>query len=247
MENLNYEKGIWQSIGFKEFHSYLCLSEEDRETQEGKTLFHEGVERMKISTRQYSRRQAKWIRRRFLTDVRDSPSVYRVDSSDPSAWPEKVFGPAEIILQSFLFPGENPGIEPLPRISEKMEREEEYRKTLHCDICDRDLKGETQYRNHLKSKSHRKAFQAVTDKFYYEMKIVSFNPENKKTVAKVIKNVFSIGLSDVMSKLDNLPSVLSREHSLKKTKKIANELEKIGIVTDIQKVSESVGEVVCLE
>ena len=171
LENLNYEKGIWQSIGFKEFHSYLCLSEEERETPEGKTLFNEGVERMKISTRQYSRRQAKWIRRRFLTDVRDSPSVYRVDSSDPSAWLEKVFGPAEIILQSFLFPGVNPGIEPLPRISEKMEREEEYRKTLHCDICDRDLKGETQYRNHLKSKSHRKASQAIKDKVYYEMKV----------------------------------------------------------------------------
>ena len=238
---MNYEKGIWQSIGFKEFHSYLCLSEEDRETQEGKTLFHEGVERMKISTRQYSRRQAKWIRRRFLTDVRDSPQVYRVDSSDPSAWQEKVYGPAEVILHSFLIPGKDPGIDPLPRISERIEREEEYRKTLHCDVCDRDLKGETQYRNHLKSKSHRKAFQAVTDKFYYEMKIVSFSPENKTTVAKVLKNILSIGLSDVMFKLDNMPSVLTREHSLKKAKKIAKELEKIGIVTDIMKVSESVG------
>ena len=218
----------------------MCLSEEDRGTQEGKTLFNEGVERMKISTRQYSRRQAKWIRRRFLTDVRDSPPVYRVDSSDPSAWLEKVYGPAEIILQSFLVPGGNPGVEPLPRISERIEREEEYRKTLHCDICDRDLKGETQYRNHLKSKSHRKALQAVADKFYYEINIVSFNHKEKKTVAKVIKNIFSIGFTDVMSKLDNIPSVLAREHSLKKAKKIGKELEKIGIVTDIQKVSDSV-------
>ena len=137
MENLNYDKGIWQSIGFKEFHSYLCLSEEDRETKEGQRLFNEGVERMKISTRQYSRRQAKWIRRRFLTDVRDSPPVYRVDSSDPTAWLDKVFNPAEIILQSFLIPGGDPGMEPLPRISEKIEREEEYRRTLHCDVCDR--------------------------------------------------------------------------------------------------------------
>ena len=138
-------------------------------------------------------------------------------------------------------------MEPLPRLSEKAEREEEYRKTLHCDVCDRDLKGETQYRNHLKSKSHRKALQAITDKVYYEMKIVSFSEENKKTVAKVIKNIFSIGLIEVMSKLDNMPSVLTREHSLKKTKKIANELEKLGIVTDIQKVSESVGGDPCLE
>ena len=71
------------------------------------------------------------------------------------------------------------------------------------------------------------------------MKIVSFSPENKTTVAKVLKNILSIGLSDVMLKLDKMPSVLTREHSLRKTKKIAKELEKIGIVTDIQKVSES--------
>ena len=90
MATLSYDKGIWQSIGFKEFHSYLCLSEDERETEEGKRLFSEGVERMKISTRQYSRRQAKWIRRRFLTDIRDSPPVYRVDSSDPKLWKEKV-------------------------------------------------------------------------------------------------------------------------------------------------------------
>ena len=101
------------------------------------------------------------------------------------------------------------------------------------------MKGETQYRNHLKSKSHRKALQAITDKVYYEMKIVGFSADNKKTAAKVLKNIFSIGLIEVMSKLDNIPSVLTREHSLKKAKKIAKELEKIGIVTDIQRVSES--------
>ena len=98
MAALSYDKGIWQSIGFKEFHSYLCLSEEERETEEGKRLFSEGVERMKISTRQYSRRQAKWIRRRFLTDIRDSPPVYRVDSSDPKLWKEKVRKIYHVIL-----------------------------------------------------------------------------------------------------------------------------------------------------
>ena len=71
------------------------------------------------------------------------------------------------------------------------------------------------------------------------MKIVAFSAENKKTAAKALKNIFSIGLIEVMSKLDNIPSVLTREHSLKKAKKISKELEKIGIVTDIQRVSES--------
>ena len=90
LSNLHYDKGIWQSIGFKEFHDYLCLSKEERNSEEGKRLFDLCVVRMKISTRQYSRRQAKWIRRRFLTNIRDSPPVYRVDSSNPRLWNEKV-------------------------------------------------------------------------------------------------------------------------------------------------------------
>ena len=192
---------------------------------------------MKVSTRQYSRKQAKWIRRRFLTDIRDTPPVYRVDSSDPSAWLENVYNPAENILQSFLCEGKKPDIEPLPRIVEREEREEEFRKILHCDICNRDLKGETQYRNHIKSKAHRKAVLAVSEKFFFEMKIVGYNEEKRTEVAKIIKNTFSIGLSDVMDKLDKMPSVLSRENSLKKSKKIAKELQKIGIITEIQKVS----------
>ena len=243
LEALNYDKGIWQSIGFKEFHRYLCLTNEERDSEEGKTLFNEGVERMKISTRQYSRRQAKWIRRRFLTDVRDSPPVYRVDSSDPSAWSEKVYSPAESILQSYLSEGKKPDIEPLPRIFERNAREEEFRKTLHCDVCDRDLKGETQYRNHLKSKSHRKALQAVSEKFFFEMKIISYRTEEKTETAKVIKNTFSIGLADVFAKLDSLPSVLSRENSLKKSKKISKELEKMGIVLEIEKVTKPAEEI----
>ncbi|KAG8309020.1 tRNA dimethylallyltransferase [Homalodisca vitripennis] len=61
-----YTLGIFQSIGFKEFHDYLMLSEEQRETEEGRKLFEKGVELMKVATRQYARRQIKWIRQRFL-------------------------------------------------------------------------------------------------------------------------------------------------------------------------------------
>ena len=64
--------------------------------------------------------------------------------------------------------GTTPEQDPLPRICEDPEREEDYRKTLHCDVCDRDFKGDTQFRNHLKSKSHRKAVQALEDNYVYE-------------------------------------------------------------------------------
>lgn len=61
-----YTLGIFQSIGFKEFHDYLILSEEEKTSERGEELFKKGVELMKIATKQYARRQLKWIRKRFL-------------------------------------------------------------------------------------------------------------------------------------------------------------------------------------
>lgn len=183
LEDLTYHRGIWQSIGFKEFHDYLCLPRDQRETEEGRRLFDEGVIKMKVSTRQYSRKQAKWIRRRFLTNIRDSPPVFRVDSSDPALWSEKVFTPADKILQHYMTGVELGDIEPLSRICDHPEIEEDVRRTLHCDVCNRDLKGESQFRNHLKGLSHRKAVRALEEKFVYETKLLSCPAERKFDVA----------------------------------------------------------------
>ena len=62
----HYVNGIFQSIGFKEFHDYLILPEEDKTTEEGRKLLAEGLEKMKIATRQYARRQNKWVQNRFI-------------------------------------------------------------------------------------------------------------------------------------------------------------------------------------
>ena len=61
-----YVNGIFQSIGFKEFHEYLILSDEEKTTAGGVKLLEEGVEKMKIATRQYARKQNKWVRNRFV-------------------------------------------------------------------------------------------------------------------------------------------------------------------------------------
>merc|ERR1739838_1103301 len=79
-EEADYSKGIFQSIGFKEFHNYLLLSEEARKSEQGKKLYEEGVAGVKLRTRQYARRQIRWIRNRFLVPSgREVPAVYTMD------------------------------------------------------------------------------------------------------------------------------------------------------------------------
>ena len=63
LDKLDYDRGIWQSIGFKEFHGYLVLPPGERGTAAGQRLLAEGVEKMKVATRQYSRKQTRQARR----------------------------------------------------------------------------------------------------------------------------------------------------------------------------------------
>jgi tRNA dimethylallyltransferase len=39
----DYTLGIFQSIGFKEFHPYLILSDEERQSDKGQALFNQGL------------------------------------------------------------------------------------------------------------------------------------------------------------------------------------------------------------
>ena len=87
----DYTVGIFQSIGFKEFHSYLTMTGEEKRSDEGKEALSAGVEQMKLATRQYSRKQAKWMRNRFLSKWRATPPVYAVDSTEAEKWIEVIY------------------------------------------------------------------------------------------------------------------------------------------------------------
>ncbi|XP_030003986.1 tRNA dimethylallyltransferase isoform X2 [Sphaeramia orbicularis] len=99
-DSQDYQHGIFQSIGFKEFHDYLTAPEGSTQ-QEKDTLRNKGIEALKIATRRYARKQNKWVRNRFLRRPGDGvPPVYGLDVTDVSRWEETVLTPALQILAS---------------------------------------------------------------------------------------------------------------------------------------------------
>lgn len=66
-------------------------------------FYHSAIERLKLSTRQYSKYQEKWLRMRLLQRVEEhSPDVYELDTTDLSSWHEAVEQRAEMIIDAFL-------------------------------------------------------------------------------------------------------------------------------------------------
>uniref|UniRef100_A0A8C2A1I6 tRNA isopentenyltransferase 1 n=1 Tax=Cyprinus carpio TaxID=7962 RepID=A0A8C2A1I6_CYPCA len=159
----DYQHGIFQSIGFKEFHQYLTASENISQEERDK-LKIEGIESLKQVTRRYARKQNKWVRNRFLKrPASNVPPVYGLDVTDVTNWETTVLTPALEILDC-LQKGEQPSAQPI-----RAEGVEPRNKRSHhmCDLCDKVIIGDLEWTAHQKSKNHlyqvrkrRKAEQA---------------------------------------------------------------------------------------
>ncbi|KAE8624703.1 hypothetical protein XENTR_v10006024 [Xenopus tropicalis] len=60
----DYQHGIFQSIGFKEFHEYLISEKSDSSAKE--VLLQKGIESLKQRTQKYAKKQNQWVQNRFL-------------------------------------------------------------------------------------------------------------------------------------------------------------------------------------
>ncbi|GAA5949266.1 hypothetical protein JCM3765_003349 [Sporobolomyces pararoseus] len=181
---IDYSKGIYQAIGYKEFEPYLSARHRDssrtlEHDSELRTLFEQRVEQMKIATRQYAKRQVKWIKSKLLPAVHkleDSGDVTVVllDASDLSKWKENVRIPAIELLNAFLDHQHLPNPLTLSNaaalhLAPPQSEDSQAKLKRACDTCTRDLSKpfmveERQWSSHIKTKSHRMQAQKKSGK-----------------------------------------------------------------------------------
>ncbi|XP_077788018.1 tRNA dimethylallyltransferase isoform X1 [Podarcis muralis] len=150
----DYQHGIFQSIGFKEFHQFL-IAEGKCSEEMSQQLLNQGIQALKIVTKRYARKQNKWVRNRFLRRPGPNvPPVYGLEVSDLSQWEEKVLEPAVQIVESFV-QGRQPPAEPITMADEAGEAQEGKRRWHMCELCSRVIIGEREWKEHIKSKGHR--------------------------------------------------------------------------------------------
>ncbi|BGP38488.1 tRNA dimethylallyltransferase, mitochondrial [Rhodotorula kratochvilovae] len=176
-EPTDYSKGIYQAIGYKEFSPYLTLAHRTPSltldsSPELRTLFDEGIRTMKTSTRQYAKRQVKWIKGKLLPAVRAAQEeggeveVVLLDASDLSRWDENVRQPAVELLNTFLDNKPLPDPTSLSRTAAAHLAPPSAKSASHakrsCPTCTRDpqrpfMVEERQWDAHLQTKAHRMA------------------------------------------------------------------------------------------
>ncbi len=184
----------------------------------------------------FPRRQAKWMKNRFLAENREAPPVYRVDSSDPARWQENCLHPAAEILTAYL-EGRLPALAPLARFSVAGGAEDEHKKTFHCDLCRRDLLGGLQYKAHMAGARHRKMAKslAAATRPQPQLLLREVGPEcSRQEAARLLKSALGWPLNAVLAALDGgLPSELGRVGPRAKAEGLVKSLAARGLVLEL--------------
>ncbi|XP_017753987.1 PREDICTED: tRNA dimethylallyltransferase, mitochondrial-like [Eufriesea mexicana] len=155
----DYTQGIFQSIGFKEFHAYLVLPEEERRKKKGQELLQKGIDDLKLVTKRYARKQEKWIMNRLvLRKDRQVPPIYVLDCSNTNEWNDKVYEPAVTIIEAAL-KGEKPTQKPINEVvTEQKYTDSSNEENHYCKVCDRIFIGK-QWDIHMTSIKHKRVLK----------------------------------------------------------------------------------------
>ena len=155
-------RGIWIAIGYKEFLPYM------KDKYRSESIRQECIERTKIATRQYSKRQSRWIQLKLFPAMQNlglGRNMFMLDTSDLPNGPSNTEVVALDITKSFLSGDLLPSPEFLSDLARSTltMKDKDERSARYCDACDKTLMTETEWLLHLKSKGHRGATRPKVD------------------------------------------------------------------------------------
>ncbi|TRY63565.1 hypothetical protein TCAL_11566 [Tigriopus californicus] len=240
-EPADYTLGIFQSIGFKEFHNYLMLkTKAEKESDLGQKYFQDGVEQLKMVTRKYARKQIKWMRNRFLDPRRQIPDVYAVDSSDPSQWNEQCLEPALELVQAHL-ENRTPLLKPLEKVQRDVLKAELEQKILDCPICQVQTLGQSQMEVHLRSKGHRAKLRRLNSPRLLVFKISKINKDlqasSEMALLQKMKAFTGHGFSELKTQLSDPEGIFRVRIKECDALRTLDELKDLGLELEMKSIS----------
>ncbi|KAF1924089.1 tRNA isopentenyltransferase [Didymella exigua CBS 183.55] len=167
---VDQSRGIWVSIGYKEFLGYqTALADNLLLPEELEKQKIAAIEKTQAATRQYSSRQARWIRIKLLNALFGAgykSNMFLLDGSDLSKWEEQVTQQATAITKDFLSGQTLPEPSSLSAAAaENLTPKRNYDLSQHpdkwqkkvCETCGTVSITENDWKLHGQSRAHRRA------------------------------------------------------------------------------------------
>lgn len=199
---LNMTKGIWQSIGYKQFEPYMFAKEEGKDLADLEKLKTNALEDMKTATRRYANYQTRWIRLKQIPRLKEQgpeafESLYLVDSTDVSQFKANVVEPAVEITTKFLSGQSRPAPtelsdlarEVLTRVGEPPPKEVPCKKT--CEICHTVCVTDQAWQRHIKSAGHKRVMKKKKRLALVPIDNTSDNPSDAEASEPDVTSIFA--------------------------------------------------------
>lgn len=160
--DIDRTRGIWVSIGYKEFEEYLAALSLGPTREELTSLLKDAIEKTKGGTRQYAKRQIRWITLKLMPELRADrklDKLYLLDGTNLHERSENVTEPALDITQKFLDGAKLPHPKSLSEAAKeylsKGPEERPAPKRQECTMCNVVTVTDHQWQIHIKSRRHR--------------------------------------------------------------------------------------------
>ncbi|KAJ4305881.1 tRNA dimethylallyltransferase, mitochondrial [Kalmusia sp. IMI 367209] len=169
-QSIDQSRGIWVSIGYKEFLDYQNAASEGSISDEDLAkLTSAAITKTQAANRQYAKRQVRWIQIKLLNALITAgqrKNTFLLDLSDVSQWETAAVQPSSDITEKFLLGQLLPDPATLSDAAREMlnprrdydlsQRPDLWKKKL-CDICGTVAVTENDWNHHIKSRAHRRA------------------------------------------------------------------------------------------
>ncbi|KAJ1329898.1 tRNA dimethylallyltransferase [Microdochium nivale] len=174
-EEIDRTRGIWQSIGYKQMEPLLQAERSKAGPDDLKRAKAEGLELMRIATRQYAKSQVKWLRSKTGYELKQKNALeymFVVDSSDVENFSGNVLQPAADVLERFLDGKALPAPQELSETARNVlaafadisTTPRTAIKSFRCEACNLTLVTEAQWKEHLTGRRHRRVIKDKTRK-----------------------------------------------------------------------------------
>lgn len=166
-EATDFTKGIWQSIGFKEFQPYLKALRDEASAKDAEKAKQQSLEDMKTATRQYAKYQVKWITKKIVPQLKEQQvmdQLYVLDSTDVTRYSDNVTDKAVLLTRHYLAGEEMPEPASISEAAKTVldtaiEKGSQLQGTpcrKTCTVCNVTTLTEELWEQHVKGKTHRR-------------------------------------------------------------------------------------------
>lgn len=203
-QKMDQTRGIWVSIGYKEFADYQhALGDSSYADAAIAKLKQAAIEKTQAATRQYAKRQIRWIQIKLLNALIKAGqrgNTFLIDLPDVSKWEEAAVQPSSDITEKFLLGQTLPDPATLseaacemlnPRRDYDLSQRPDLWGKRKCEACGTFFFNENDWTQHLKSRSHRVTVSAIKKRANAQAKKTGNEAVVREDMADVLESSMS--------------------------------------------------------